>query len=299
VFVPWLGFPSGTGLVAFYRNEGACHFTKMTTNEVGALAAHRLSGWSCAWGDYDDDGRMDLIAVSGWVPSDRAQCLLYHNHADGTFSRVTTGSPANEVGAVISVNWVDYDQDGFLDLFCLPHDEEGAAWANRLYHNNGNSNAWLEVKCVGTSSPRFGTGAKVRVRATVHGKELWQLRLIDAGATPWGGQSFVAHFGLGDAQQVDTLRIEWPSGLVQERHGFVPRQLLTVVEPARLESQAAGAFRISSWRDMTAEVQSSTDLRTWTPLARLTNTTGRLEWQDPAAADPRCQFYRAVSCSGR
>jgi len=294
VFVPYLGFPSGTGLAALYRNDGSFHFTKMTTNDVGSLAAERLSSWTCAWGDYDNDGWIDLIVANGWLQSDRVQCLLYHNNGDGTFSRVTTGSPANEVGAVISVNWVDYDQDGFLDLFCTVHDES-ALVSNRLYQNNGNSNAWLEVKCIGTSSPRWGTGAKVRVKATIHGKEMWQVRLIDAGGTPWGGQSFVAHFGLGDAAMVDALRIEWSSGIVQELHHLPAKQLLTMIEPAQLGVTGPGQFRIGSWPGMVFEVQASTNLPNWQPVAVVTNLAGTQKFTDPDITRSTARFFRVMA----
>jgi hypothetical protein len=293
VFVPWLGFPSGTGLVALYRNDGAFHFTKMTTNEVGSLAAERVNSWACAWGDYDNDGSIDLIAANGWQQSDRSRCLFYRNNGDGTFNRVTAGSPANDAGAVIAVNWVDYDQDGLLDLFCTVHDESTLV-PNLLYRNNGNSNAWLEVRCVGTSSPRWGTGAKVRVQATIGGKPKWQTRLIDAGGSPWGGQSFVAHFGLGDAAVVDTLRIEWPSGIVQELHQVAPRQILTMTEPAKLEVRGIGQFRICSWLRMAFEVQRSTDLLDWQPVATVTNLVSPLEFTDPDAPQHTARFYRAV-----
>jgi len=254
VFVPWLGYPSGTGIAAFYRNDGACHFTRLTTNDVGSLAAERANSWACAWGDYDNDGWIDLIVANGWLQSDRSRCLFYRNNGDGTLSRITTGSPANDVGASVAVNWVDYNQDGALDLFVDDHDES-STWSNRLFRNNGNSNAWIEVKCVGTASPRFGTGAKVRVKAKIGGKEVRQLRLIDAGGTPWGGQSFVAHFGLGDARNVDVLRIEWPSGIAQELCNVAPRQVLIVKEPAKLEVMGTGRFRIRSWQGMAFEVQ--------------------------------------------
>jgi hypothetical protein len=81
---------------------------------------------------------------------------------------------------------------GLNHLLSDEHDK-----ANRLCRNNGNSNSWLVVNCVGTSSPRLGTGAKVHAKATIRGKEMWQLRLIDCGGTCLGGQSFEAHFGLG------------------------------------------------------------------------------------------------------
>src|SRR5207253_4127879 len=53
---------------------------------------------------------------------------------------------------------------------------------NCLYHNNGNSNNWLKVKCVGTVSNRSAIGAKVRAKATIGGKTVWQLREISGGS---------------------------------------------------------------------------------------------------------------------
>ena len=47
---------------------------------------------------------------------------------------------------------------------------------NCLYWNNGNSNLWLKVKCVGTVSNRSAIGAKVRVKASLRGKTFWRAR---------------------------------------------------------------------------------------------------------------------------
>jgi hypothetical protein len=55
---------------------------------------------------------------------------------------------------------------------------------------------------------------------------MWQLRLINSGGTSYGGQSPVAYFGLGDANNVVTLRIEWSSGIVQEIQNVPANQYL-------------------------------------------------------------------------
>jgi hypothetical protein len=144
-----------------------------------------------------------------------------------------------------SPTWVDVDNDGFLDLFVTRN--SGGPISNLLYHNGGNSNAWLKVKLVGTVSNRSAVGAKVHVRATVGGKTLWQLRQIDAGGG-WNVVPLVAHFGLGDATNVDTLRIEWPSGTVQEFANITPRQTLTITEPPRLLASTPTVCRSSSSR---------------------------------------------------
>ena len=104
----------------------------------------------------------------------------------------------------------------------------------------------------------------------------------------------VAHFGLGDATNVDVLRIEWPSGIVQELQEVAPNQILTVTEPARLQVFGAGAFRVQSWKGMAFEVQASTDLKQWSPVTTVTNLTGTLEFSDPNSANSLQRFYRAV-----
>ena len=52
---------------------------------------------------------------------------------------------------------------------------------SQLYHNDGNTNAWLNVKLVGTVSNRSAIGAKVRVNAFYRGASRWQLREISGG----------------------------------------------------------------------------------------------------------------------
>jgi len=134
----------------------------------------------------------------------------------------------------------------------------------------------------------------VRVQATIGGKPKWQIRLIDAGDSPWGGQSFVAHFGLGDAAVVDTLRIEWTSGIVQELHNVSAKQILTVTEPAKLEVTGTRQFRIRSWLRMAFEVQRSSDLLDWQPAATVTNLGCSLEFTDPDGMPCAARFSRAV-----
>jgi hypothetical protein len=287
----------GTPTVIFH-NEGGGTFRKMSAAEVGIPTSDQSWGGGVAWGDYDNDGFEDLFVAGGWWNSSdvgvTTRSFLYHNNGDGTFTPVTTGSPANDMAESMGAQWVDYNRDGFLDLFVNNHGYLSFG-PNLLYRNNGNSNNWLCVNCVGTSSPRFGTGAKVRAKATIRGQEMWQLRLIDAGGTCWGGQSFVAHFGLGDATNVDVLRIEWTSGIVQELHNVPAKQYLTVTEPARLAMPSPGELHVQCWKGMAYQIEGSPDLSVWTPLATVTNLTGKLQWTDPGAPGPSARFYRAVS----
>jgi len=138
--------------------------------------------------------------------------------------------------------------------------------------------------------------ASARTLAPVpsRGEPMWQLRLINCGGTSWGGQSFVAHFGLGDATNVDVLRIEWTAGTAQELHNVAAKQYLTVTEPARLSMPVPGQLHVQCWRGMAYQVASSPDLATWTPLATVTNLGSKLQWTDTNAPGQTSCFYRVV-----
>jgi enediyne biosynthesis protein E4 len=131
----------------------------------------------------------------------------------------------------------EFRNDGFLDLFVANNWFDNAAnhsEPNFLYRNdaaaNGNTNGWLLVRLIGTASNRSGIGVKIRARATLWGTDVWQLREISGGSGKCSQNDLRAHFGLGDAAQVDLLRIEWPSGIVQEILNVPGRQILTVTE---------------------------------------------------------------------
>lgn len=262
-------------------------FTKITT---GAIVTDRGNFDTSSWADYDNDGFLDLL-VGNSGDGGILGNVLYRNNRDGTFSRINASPIATDPEHTMRCAWGDYDNDGFLDLIVVN------GWAgpenNLLYHNNGNSNAWIRIKCVGTTSNRAGLGAKVRVKATIAGQSRRQLRQIDGGDGTSGG-SLEADFGLGDATNIDTVRIEWPSGIVQELHDVAPKQFLTVTEPARLQASEAGVLRIQSWKGMAFDVQVSTDLVQWPPLTTVTNLSGTLDFTDPDAANHLQRFYRTV-----
>jgi formylglycine-generating enzyme required for sulfatase activity len=183
--------------------------------------------------------------------------------------------------------WVDFNGDGNLDLFVLTLD--GAV--DKLFMGNGNGNHWLEVNPKGVASNRLAIGARIFVTATIRGQVMRQMRVITASN---GDQTLIAHFGLGDATKVDVLRIEWPSGLVQELKDVAANQLLTVTEPPRLIPQGIGKFQIQCWINQSFDVQGSTDLVTWTPVTTVTNTTGTLVFEDAETDRHDCRYYRVV-----
>ena len=101
-------------------------------------------GTSAAWGDYDEDGHLDLY-VTNWscypecelVDFSRSRDTLYHNNGDGSFTDVS-GLLGFELllGAGFAVSWLDYDNDRDLDLYVV-NDKVINAVGNVLWRNDG------------------------------------------------------------------------------------------------------------------------------------------------------------------
>jgi VCBS repeat protein/ASPIC/UnbV protein len=280
-----------------YHNNGDGTFTKISGYPM-LFPPPGATSTGCAWGDYDNDGYLDLFVCNMDGPNG-----FFHNNGDGTFTQVFDGDPVNDGGLGLTsdvCSWVDYDNDGFLDLCFDAHsDTDFSQTTKHLYHNNGNSNAWLEVKCVGTVSNRSAIGTKVRVQATIGGKTFWQLREINSGG---GGNiaPLVAHFGLGDATNVTTMRIEWPSGTVQEFSNVPAKRVLTLTEPARLVfslTNSVPQFYLKGGRYLEYDIQTSTDLVAWSslPAVTITNLDGTALIVDTNAPSSSQRFYRALS----
>ena len=104
-----------------------------------------LDGVSVAlFADYDNDGHKDLFVSRTFKPNQ-----LFHNNGDGTFTDVTAKSGIGADCCTTVASWVDYDNDGKLDLYVGRYLDPREAipttfyarngLPNQLYHNNGDS----------------------------------------------------------------------------------------------------------------------------------------------------------------
>src|SRR5690606_13333387 len=76
--------------------------------------------------------------------------------------------------------------------------------------NNGNSNNWITIHLQGVASNRNGIGARVEI----YGSWGKQIRDVRSGDGFRFMSTINAHFGLGQAQEIDQLVVRWPSGTV-------------------------------------------------------------------------------------
>ena len=194
-------------------------------------------GWGTEALDYDNDGLLDILVVNGhnripaksyFIPNlkNNDQNELFKNNGNGKFSAVglKEGLRGNDINFSAAV--ADYNNDGFPDIFIPTWGERHSSSGSALYKNRGNSNHWLTVHLVGSTSNRDGVGARLVLKAG--GKH--QTREVVSGSsyvsqsTPW------PTFGLGRYQTAESLEIIWPSGLTQTFKDIKTNQKIIIRE---------------------------------------------------------------------
>lgn len=258
---------------------------------VGSIITDGGDSMGATWGDYDNDGLLDLFVANRIG----ATCFLYHQNAGGVFSRVEMGSMTSEPGNHHGAAWTDYDNDGWLDLAVARGQESGSV----VYHNAGGSNSWLKVRLRGSQSNRLGIGAKVRAEAVVRGTNGWQMREL-GGGNGLGQSAPEAHFGLAAAGLVQTLRVEWPSGQVQELTSVAARQVLTVQESSLMIPKAVSSkWGSSVTLAASGEAPVSATYQWFFEGAPIAGASGRsLVLDDVSPASAGSYRLRAVGLSG-
>jgi len=98
-------------LVVFLTVSILCQTTFTdVTDEAGVGDTNY--GVGTAWGDFNNDGLLDLYLVNHGQSN-----ILYLNNGNGTFEDVTSRAGVGDSGDGVGCAWADYDNDGFLDFF--------------------------------------------------------------------------------------------------------------------------------------------------------------------------------------
>jgi len=228
----WIDFDNDGDLDAYLTNWGGASGglqNRLYVNDngvfsrpvVGPISSDRQISLSSVWGDFDNDGDLDCFVANDNNQVDK----YYSNNGDGTFSSLTnTNATLSLTHRGASAG--DFDDDGDLDLIMV-----GPGTSMALFRNDtDNGNHWISVQGIGTTSNAVAIGAKVRVKSAFNGGSVWRLREITAQNNFNGQNSLRAHFGLADATVVDSLRVEWPSGIVDILENVTVDQLILVTE---------------------------------------------------------------------
>ncbi|MCH7548075.1 MAG: S8 family serine peptidase, partial [Candidatus Krumholzibacteriota bacterium] len=114
-----------------YRNNGDGTFTDVSSSPLNDTN----NGQTSIWGDYDNDGDLDLFLANFGTATNNK---LFRNDGSGTFTDVTSTAGVAGPQSTRGANWVDYNNDGYIDIYVVDYLDATFGGANRLYKNNGN-----------------------------------------------------------------------------------------------------------------------------------------------------------------
>jgi len=204
---------SNIGNNVLLQNNGATSFTDV----AGAAGVSRATlpggGESVTWGtaffDYDNDGLEDLYIVAGNIDGSTLEQpnALFANNGDDTFTDISAASGLDHTGRGRSASIVDFDGDGFVDIFLGNFGERPYLYQNAS-SALGNTNASVTITVEGTVSNRDGIGTRLWLTTS---DGVTQMRDISSGRTHGGGDYRAAYFGLGDFTSGE-LVVQWPTG---------------------------------------------------------------------------------------
>lgn len=124
------------GNTTLLRNDGSWNFTNVSAT-CGIPQLDGTKNFGACWADYDKDGWLDVYISNYYISDIEDQTnWLMHNNGDGTFTEVSEqAGVSNGVQLTFQSVWLDYDKDGWPDLFVA---NDKTSMENALYRNLGN-----------------------------------------------------------------------------------------------------------------------------------------------------------------
>ncbi|MFK7907621.1 MAG: FG-GAP-like repeat-containing protein [Chitinophagales bacterium] len=182
-------------------NNGDKTFTNVAEN---ANVDNAGMGWGTTFLDYNNDTWADIYMVNNhnFAPFPNR---LYHNKGDGTFEVVSYDSPLEAKKVSFGTAAADFDDDGFLDIALANWGSVGL----QLFRNEMTKGNWVKIKTTGTESNRSAIGSRIQI----YHDGIMQMDEVTAGSS-WASQnSLTLHFGLAEAEVIDSVMIRWANGL--------------------------------------------------------------------------------------
>ncbi len=249
------------------RNDGGGIFADVTP----ALLAITDRSQGATWGDYDNDGDLDLF-VTNWQAGNH----LFRNDGGFNFADVTVPGMDDPRRGQSGV-WGDLNNDGWLDLYVASQGDPNQMWMNVPDGPGGRTFEDVTYPAVANLGSSTGVGfadfdqdgdldiyvgvhlgrntllrndlaqgnnwlqvklvgttsnaEAIGARLTLTAEELTLSREIGANNGMWSQEPLSQHFGLGSREGPLQITITWPSGTVQQLSNISPNTRLTIVEP--------------------------------------------------------------------
>ena len=243
-------------------------FYEDVTNSAGVADFRKTV--AVAWGDYNNDGNMDLYSAN--IQSNRN--VFFKNNGNETFTDLTQVAGIPDLGDARTCTWIDYNNDGWMDLFNTNHINP-----NKLYLNNEDGTFTDVASASGITDPEDGFGISwgdydrdgdldviicghtgltlnllrndggnsknylflnikgvfdnasgIGTRIKLYAGGECQTQDL-CGATGNHGQNALpVHFGLDTVTMVDSIILIWPSGMIQKLYNIAANQYIDIIQ---------------------------------------------------------------------
>lgn len=224
-------------------------------SEIGLMAGISKTDWSWSplFVDADNDGQKDLLITNGFprditdldfgefnfnvqrylstaqildsIPVVKIPNYAYRNEGNGKFKDVGEewglSIPSFSNGAVFA----DLDGDGDLDYVVSNINDEAFLFRNNLESDTRTNKNYLQLDLVGPDNNRAGLGTKVAVRFPDGSFQYYEHQLNRGYLST---VQSVAHFGIGDKQNITSIEVLWPDGKSQIFNNIESNQTLTI-----------------------------------------------------------------------
>lgn len=212
-----LGRPAARATAHLYRNRGDGTFEDVTV-EAGLNRITQAMGSN--YGDLDGDGWLDLYLGTGDPNLDALVPNRMFRNAQGQhFQDVTTAGGGGHLQKGHAVSFADLDNDGDQDVHVVMGGAyEGDFFQNVLFENPYQGrHRWIKLTLVGQSANRSAIGSRVRIEAGGQTRYRW----VGSGGS-FGANPLRLEVGLGDADHVDAVEIQWAGSGLRQRLTHLP-----------------------------------------------------------------------------
>ena len=223
--------------VIYENNNGIFSDITASTGIATELNALGSAGIQIAMEDFDNDTFIDIL-----ITVRSGNHYIFKNNGNKTFGVMPTPFPGSPMQ---SAALGDINNDGFIDVVAgyATGFNSPSSTPDALFLNNGNSNNWCEILLRGNSSNINGIGARIEI----YGAWGMQSREVRSGESYGTMNSLMTHFGLAAHTAIDKIRVNWPSGNVDEVTNPSINQSFLILEgsnPLSTESLSASSFNV-------------------------------------------------------
>jgi hypothetical protein len=216
----YLGLETDAERASLYEGDGRGGFREVGREQnLGRPSAPMGANF----GDLDGDGYLDFYLGTGYPPYFALMPnLMYLNRGGTGFADVTTAGGFGNLQKGHGVVFADFDRDGDQDIFeKMGGALAGDAFFDSLYRNPGFGNRWLTLELTGVQSNRSGIGARIRVDVREDGRRRSIYKHVNSGGS-FGANPLEQTIGLGKAESIERLEIQWPTSGITQTFGQVP-----------------------------------------------------------------------------